>query len=144
MSAIVPEGPSAGISAESSTIVMSPPPRPPDGSMFIAGRRSGIVCTLPPPETVSACAGEPVSALRMSLKTDAHAVAGTKVPTVTSREIRETATGAKFLRLCTCNAGLTPAEVDADFFLKIGRFGGLLSSLLWQNKKFLFCFLLFC
>ena len=80
-----------------------------------------MVCTLSPAEIVSACADLPMSALKISPKTDARAVAGTDIPTVSKREMRETATVGMFLRFCTRNAGEAPAEVDADFFLEISQ-----------------------
>src|SRR3989338_3477973 len=95
ISAIVPEGPSSGISAESSTIVISPPPRAGAGSMFIAGLRSGIVWRDPP--TVEASADSVFKCrieAKKSLKTPAFAVDGNTVTTMTIRDIKETATRA--------------------------------------------------
>ena len=92
ISAIVPDGPSSGKSAELSTMVMSPPPRAGDGSIFIAGFSSDMVWTLPDAAgTVSASAVLLLIEAKMALSTDARATAGTSVPMTISNEMRETA-----------------------------------------------------
>ena len=87
MSAIVPDGPSDGTSAESSTMVMSPPPRAGAGSMFMAGFRSGIVWTLSGAEMMFACAAFNLMEERNALKTDARAVSGLSVMQARNKDI---------------------------------------------------------
>src|SRR3989344_2404029 len=90
ISAIVPEGPSSGSRAEPSTITTSPPPRPAEGSTFMAGFARGSVCRFPLWLTSSASA-TPRREAKKSLKTNARAEAGKTEPTSIIREIRETA-----------------------------------------------------
>src|SRR3989338_321875 len=101
---------------------MSPPPRAGVGSMFIAGFKSCIVWRLPELVTVSAFAVESLIEFKITLKTEARATAGKKVPVMRSREIRETAERAKRFFLYILCVPEWPAEDLLNFSNKIGVF----------------------
>jgi hypothetical protein len=68
---------------------MSPPPRAGEGSIFIAGLRSAMVCTLPEDTgIVSAWAVLLLIEAKITLSTDARATAGIRVPTMRRSEMR--------------------------------------------------------
>src|SRR3989338_8638824 len=110
------------MSADSSTIVMSPPPRAGVGSMFMAGLKSGMGCRLPADVTTSACARDNLIELRIVLKTEARATADNSVPTMSSKEISDTAAWVNcFLVRTFCERRL-PAEGLSELSSKIGLF----------------------
>src|SRR3990167_4678757 len=138
MSAIVPEGPSDGMSAESSTIVMSPPPLPAIGSAFIAGFGRTIVCKLPLPEDTTVCfSGVWRIEETKSPNTPARAEAGIREPRTSSNDMRVAAGRTVLDELYFIARGCFKPDSESLFFLScISRFQRFVSfrSLLTANQ----------
>src|SRR3989338_2204624 len=136
MSAIVPEGPSIETTADESTIVMSPPPLPAVGLLFIAGCKRDSVWILTSREAPSALSANeevfsftsPRMSARKSVSIPALAREGTSTPTSMSID---TTAGAR-LNLRTYNAfgaGWCPAR-------GLSRRGDFISQCLYGETEF--------
>src|SRR3989338_3063112 len=129
ISAMVPEGPSDGMSAESSTMVMSPPPLPAIGSAFMAGLGGALVWILPLPQDTAFCFSEAWSIEETkSPNTLARAVAGVSAPRTSSKDMRVAAERAVLDDLYFITHGCAEPCGESLFFLScISRFRRFLS-----------------
>src|SRR3989338_7408612 len=121
---MVPEGPSDGMRAESSTIVMSPPPFPAVGSTFIAGFGRAMVWRLPQPYDTSFCfSGARMMTATKSPNILARAEAGMRAPRTSRRDMRVAAGRADLNDVYFIARGCAEPVRESLFFLNcISRF----------------------